>query len=278
MAAGTSGDRAEVRTPESWAAALLESDRRYFEAGAEIVAVPGAAIALLRGAESLASGCVVQRIDSARLEASSHAAVESWLGDLESRLRSIGAARARLYVERTGATLAATLSRRGYRRRVEHGFVRESGGAGESDLELEPADDDAGWSRRLDLVRRAGAVPDGLAADPGLWIEMERRRTRAGYMRPFLVRRGDGVVAIAGAAPCGPLLRLKNVVVDPGHRRRGVATALAVRFARLAAEEGFSAAGCFAIEGDPGMGIYGPAGYRAVTSQDEWVRELGRAS
>jgi predicted GNAT family acetyltransferase len=97
-------------------------------------------------------------------------------------------------------------------------------------------------------------------------------------MQPYLVRRQGDVVAAACAAASGPLLRLKNVVVDPAHRRRGVATALAVRFAGLAAELGFSATGCFAIEGEVAMGIYVRAGYREATSQVEWMLELGSGS
>jgi ribosomal protein S18 acetylase RimI-like enzyme len=256
--------------PAAWAAALLESDRRYFEAGADVLAFRGASIAVLRGAESLAAGCVAQRIDVA----CASAAPDSWLAELEGRFRDLGASRVRLYLEGAHRTLDEALARRGYRRRVEHGFVRGSRGPAENPgVELVAADDDDGWSVRRGLVRRSGTVPDGLLADPDLWIDMERRRTRAGYMQPYLVRRGGDVVAAACAASAGPLLRIKNVIVDPAHRRRGVAIALAVRFSALAAEQGFAAAGCFAIEGEPGMGIYGRAGYSNVTSQLEWVSD-----
>jgi len=258
--------------PAAWAAALIESDRRYFEAGAEVLAFPGASIAVLRGAESLAAGCVAQRIDVG----CAAAAPDSWLAELEARFRDLGASRVRLYLEGAHGTLDAALARRGYRRRVEHGFVRECGGPAEDPgVELVSSDDDDGWIVRRELLRRSGSAPDGFAADPDLWIDMERRRTRAGYMRPYLVRRGGDVVGAACAASAGPLLRIKNVCVDPAHRRSGVATALAVRFADLAASQGFAAAGCFAIEGEAGMGIYGRAGYRDLTSQLEWVSNLG---
>jgi GNAT superfamily N-acetyltransferase len=231
---------------------------------------------MLRGAESLPAGCVVQRIDPSRADVGTEER-DDWLADLESRLLGLGVPRARLYLARPDPELEAALARRSYRRRVERGFVRAAAETAGSSLELVPADDEPGWSWRRDLLRRAGGVPDGLPSDPDAWIEMERRRCRAGYMRPYLARRGSEIVAVACSAACGPLLRLKNVVVDPAHRRRGVATELAVRFGVLARERGFAAAGCFAIEGEPGMRIYGPAGYRAVTSQVEWVRELGAA-
>ena len=76
------------------------------------------------------------------------------------------------------------------------------------------------------------------------------------------------------AAPCGRLMRFKNLVVDADSRRRGVATATAVWFARLARDEGLEAAGCFALEGEPGMELYPRAGYGPSVVQTEWMREL----
>jgi ribosomal protein S18 acetylase RimI-like enzyme len=255
---------------EDLASALLESDRRYFEADAEVVGLDGGSIAVLRGAESLAAGCVVQRIDASRAAADP----DRWLDELETRLRTLGATRARLYLERSEDALETALARRGYRSRVEHGFVRDAVACA-TELALVASDDEPGWERRKEVVRRAGTSPDGFAVDPDLWIDMERRRCRAGYMRPYLVRRGGDMLGAVCAATAGPLLRIKNVIVDPAHRRQGVATAIALRFAGLAAEEGFAAAGCFAID-DAGE-IYSRAGYRIETSQVEWTRDLTSA-
>jgi GNAT superfamily N-acetyltransferase len=256
--------------PAAWAAALLESDRRYFEAGADVLAFRGASIAVLRGAESLAAGCVAQRIDVA----CASAAPDSWLAELEGRFRDLGASR--VASTSRAHTVRSTRRSRAAATGGASSMASSRGCRGPAEnpgVELVAADDDDGWSVRRGLVRRSGTVPDGLLADPDLWIDMERRRTRAGYMQPYLVRRGGDVVAAACAASAGPLLRIKNVIVDPAHRRRGVAIALAVRFSALAAEQGFAAAGCFAIEGEPGMGIYGRAGYSNVTSQLEWVSD-----
>ena len=57
-------DAAPDSTPAEWARDLLESDRRYFEAGAEVIPVTHARIAVLSGARSLAAGCVVHRVDA----------------------------------------------------------------------------------------------------------------------------------------------------------------------------------------------------------------------
>jgi ribosomal protein S18 acetylase RimI-like enzyme len=257
--------------PRAWARDLLESDRRYFEAGAELFPVPGAVIAALRGAESLAAGCVVQRIDAA--QAASDA--DAWLAGVEGRLHALRSPRARVYLDTPHAPLERALERRGYRPRVEFGFVRAAGGGpGGIEIELLPAEDEHGWSARRALMHRAGRGPDGHSMEPELWVAMERRKSRAGYMRPYLIRTGGEIVGAVCAAPCGSLLRMKNLIVDPGHRRRGVATATAVHFARLAEGKGFTATGCFALDGEPGLVVYPRAGYMLLARQTEWVRDL----
>ncbi len=257
-------------TESGWSRDLLESDRRYFEAAADVLPVPGAVIAALRGAETLAAGCVVQRIDA---EA---AAVQpdSWLVELEDRLRALGSPRARLYLETPQARLEEALTRRGYRSRAEHGFTRAAGDGERAEVDLALAEGEDDWSARRELMRRQEHGVDGHPVDADLWIDLERRKCEAGFMRPYLIRRGGRVVGAVCAAPCGRLMRFKNLVVDADHRRRGVATATAEWFAGLAREEGLEAAGCFALEGGPGLVLYPRAGYRPTVVQTEWMREL----
>ncbi len=259
----------QAREAAEWARDLLESDRRYFEADAEIIPIPGAVIARLTGAETLGAGCVVLRIDAGRVAADA----DPWLSDVEVRLRQLGARRARLYLEAPQNSLDSALRRRGYRSRTEYGLARPAGSAGEDlGVELVPAEDEAGWSSRLDLMRRIEHFPDGHAGEAEAWIAMERRKHRSGYLRPYLIQAGGNVVGAVAAAACGSILRMKNLVVDPAHRRRGIASATAVVFADLAARQGFAAAGCFALEGEPGVVLYPRAGYREVARQTEWVR------
>jgi GNAT superfamily N-acetyltransferase len=258
--------------PPEWARDLVESDRLYFEADAEVIPLAGAVLARLRGAEALAAGCVVHRIDADGLPAD----VGEWLAAVESRLRGFGCPRARLYQDTPHAALETALARRGYRPRVEFGLVHaaDRGEAAEA-VELRPADDAAGWSERRRLVERSRRGPDGHRADPDLWVEMERRKHRAGYLQPYLIVSHGKVVGAVCFAPCQSILRLKNLIVDPEHRRRGVATATASCFVRAAAEAGRAAVGCFVLEGEPGVAAYERAGYRMITQQTEWVRDLG---
>jgi hypothetical protein len=264
-----------------WSGDLLESDRRYFEAGAELLPIPGAVIAVLRGAEKLAAGCVVQRIDARRAGREA----DSWLSDVERNVRAVGVPRARLYLEEAEPELEAGLRARGYRPRLEHGFVRDAGTSTEVptsvdrrvpglEVELVPAEDETGWAARRGLLAEQSLGVDGHALDPDLWVTMERRKHEAGYMRPLLIRASGQVVGAVCAAPVGRLLRMKNLVIDAAHRRRRFATATAIAFAGLARDEGLAAAGCFALEGEPALAIYPKAGYRPSATQTEWVRDL----
>lgn len=260
---------------EEWSRDLLESDRRYFEAGAESIPIEAATIARMRGAELLAAGCVVQRVAVAEIPERA----DAWLAEVETRLQSLGSPRARIYLDQPAPGLEAALARSGYRSRVEIGFVRAGDPAQPAPIvELAQADDEHGWSARRKIMERCRLGPDGHQADPDLWVDLERRKCRAGYLRPYLISGGGGVVGATCVATCGSLLRLKNLFVDPDCRRRGVATAAAIRAARLAEQESHAATGCFAVEGGPGVAVYTPAGFVDVTRQTEWVRELEGAT
>lgn len=258
--------------PSEWSRDLLESDRRYFEADAEVIPIPGAVIARLPGEERLAAGCVVQRIDPTAVPEDG----DAWLAAIEEKLRAFGCPRARLYLDGPHEMLEGALSRRGYRGRVEYGLACSADGTkGAGTIELRPATDAAGWLARRKLMERSQLAPDGHRADPERWVEMERRKYDAGYMLPHLIVSADRIVGALSTARCGRILRLKNLIVDPAHRRRGIATAVAAQMARLAAEKGLAAAGCFVLEGESGIAAYTTSGYHHVTQQTEWVRELG---
>ena len=257
-------------TEFDWDRDLIESDRRYFEAGADVLPIPGAEIAVLRGVERLAVGCVVQRIDAKRAARDAG----RWLSDVETSLRAMGVPRARLYLEASEPNLEAALHARGYRSRLEQGFVRAAGASGGAEVELVPAEDETGWAARRAFMRKQTLGVDGHALDPALWVTMERRKHEAGYMRPFLIQAAGETVGAVCAAPFASLLRMKNLFIDPTHRRRGLATATAFAFARLARDAGREAAGCFALEGEPGQVVYPRAGYRLSVVQTEWLRDL----
>ena len=254
---------------------LIESDCRYFESGALIYALGAGEIARLPGFETVAAGCVVQRL---RLERLTPARAADWIARVEYRLRAMGCTFSRWYVVGEAPALAPALAGAGYERRIELGFIldAEPARAAISPLSLHAVESDRHWSAKLALHRRAAEGPDGHVTPPRLWVDLERRKAAAGYMRPYLVEIEGAVCGAVSASRQGPLLRMKNIVIDPAYRRRGIATAVASAFGSLAAAVGCAAAGCFGVDGDAGARVYRRAGYRVVTEQIEWVKPLQR--
>ncbi len=259
--------------PESLAAALLESDRAYFEAGADVLEVPGGSIAVLRGMESLAAGCVVQRIRHAGIGSPAR-----WLAVVEREVRAAGAASLRMYLDDDIGPLGAALAARDAVASVEVGLVRMCdvpwpGGTVPAGFVLEPVESAADWCAKLAFHRACTTGPDGHAAPAELWVAMERRRAESGYLTPFLVRLDGLVCSTFALAGRGALARLKNLVVHPHFRGRGLARHV-IRLAMERAAAGAAALGCFALERHHSLPMYRALGFVPVIRQREWVSPL----
>ncbi len=194
-----------------------------------------------------------------------------------------GAARARLYLQQRHPALEAALVGRGYRPRDEVGFIRLTSGvatvratAAAPRVSVHPVEGASGWLAKLVFHRQAPERPDGHASSAEEWVELEERKAAAGYMQAFLIRVGDEVVGAVAAAPQRELLRVKNLVVHPAHRRQGVATEIMDRLEAIAAGSGKRALGCFALAGEAPETMYRRCGFQAVTRQTEWLKDLSR--
>jgi GNAT superfamily N-acetyltransferase len=251
---------------------LLESDARYFEAGATIVPVQGATIARMPGLESLAAGCVIQRIDAAGIPDD----IDGWLEDIERRLRGWGVGHARLYLHRDAPDLETALTRRGYRSRDEVLVLKNGHSTADTaeHVSLRPVESENDWAVKLALHREMGLGPDGHLAPAGLWVAMERRRSDSGYMTPYLVVVDGEVVGAANVAPAGRALRLKNVVVQSQHRLRGIGSGAVRLLADLAGPAGKVVAGAFVLDGAPAIRMYTNVGFEVASRQTEWSRDL----
>jgi GNAT superfamily N-acetyltransferase len=268
---------AAPRSAEALASELLESDRSYFESAAVLELAGGATIARVPGLERVSAGCVVHRVDPAALPRDPL----RWVELVEQQLLGHGCRRARFYLTGRHPALEAALLARGYRPQEETGYllvVDDSPMAPRPEgpiAELRPVTSADDWAAKLALHRLAGAGPDGHDSDPEAWVELERIRAAAGWMRPFfIVSRGAicGVIALSSGES---LLRLKNMVVHPSWRRMGIATAVLHRARAIAWREGWAAVGAFAPTGDPTEQLYRNTGYEAVARQTEWMRPLG---
>jgi len=276
-------DSDRTRRDQTLARELVASDSHYFNAGARCYSVGAADLSHLVGFENLAAGCVVHRVRTAEIPADP----ARWVRRVERAIAGLGGVFSRWYLDESDVELARVLARRGYRARVELGYVLDadpSGLAGLAGRRLEPAESlflkeiatPAEWAAKLRIHRHSMVGIDGHAVTPQQWVAMERRKCTAGYMRPYLIVRGEAVAGTVSVAISGSILRMKNLVIAPEHRRRGVATRFSSGLALMAAVMGCEAAGCFAIVGEIGAQVYPGAGYRLAVRQVEWMRALGR--
>jgi GNAT superfamily N-acetyltransferase len=248
---------------------LLESDRRYFEVGARMVALPGAVLAHMPAFRDIPAAAAVHRVDP-------HALLPdplTWVVAVETIMTDLGLPRSRFFVERHAPELELALTMLGYRSRMESGLVRRAE-AVESSVVLVPVTGDDDWSRKLSVHSHSEDGPDGFPLDPAQWVCFEKAKQAAGYYTLYVAMRDGVACGAVGFSLSGRLLRLKNLVVAPTHRRRGVGAAILDAAAALAHAKGLAAVGCFAMPGELGDGLYRANGFIDVVTQMGWDRVL----
>jgi GNAT superfamily N-acetyltransferase len=253
-------------------ALLVESDRRYFEMAAKSMSIGAGEMAWIPDFVDFPAGVVVHRVNVDEMPA--HPG--KWVAALEVALREVGATLARVYMDSRGTTLDEELLSRGYEPRDEIGYVIEDVIDGGSGIELRPVDTEEAWTLKIALHEADAARPDGHPSSAPSWVSLEREKCEQGGMQPFLAWDGDAVVGAVCAVRVPHLLRVKNVVVHPGHRRRGVAQAMLARMSELAQAENLRGIGVFAVRDEPGDRLYRSLGMREVGVQVEWARPLHR--
>jgi hypothetical protein len=264
---------------------LVASDSRYFDAGAKRYSAGAADLSHLAGFENMAAGCVVHRVRAGEIAGDP----ALWVRRVERAIARLGGAFSRWYLDEGDRALASVLAELGYRSRLELGFVLDAEPADREPMRgrapvigqgvrLRAVTTSAHWAAKLGIHQHSVAGLDGYAVTPAQWVAMERRKCSAGYMRPYLIESGGGAVGTVNVAVSGSILRMKNLVISPEHRRHGVATRFAAGLGRMAAALGCEAAGCFAIVGEAGAQVYPRAGYRVAIRQVEWMKSLAPGS
>jgi predicted GNAT family acetyltransferase len=250
---------------------LVESDVAYFEAGAEIEMLPGATIAHMPGLHSLAAGCVVQRVDTDVLERDPG----QFIDRVEMALHELGSRQSRIYLRHYSSNAEHALMARGYRARVELAIALDNAKhASPTTVAFRAIASDEDWALKTHIHNAMTTAPDGHSVRADDWVAMERLKSEAGYMTPYLVTCDQEVVGAVSAAPWKSVLRLKNVFVHPDWRLLGVGTGIAQQFGPLALQMGKVAAGALVLADATFISMYTNAGYEVVSQLTEWCKEL----
>jgi len=257
------------RSNHPMTAPLINSDREYFEMGAEVAHVAGARLVYMPDLLDVAAGCVAlcnrtpTSQDNAFLQ----------LDRLERQIRSIGSSSYRLYDYTSNNLLAEAARERGYSSSSEIGMISESMAPHRGlDVRLKPVIDEQDWQAKLEVHRSDQRAPDGHLVLAERWLEMERCKHATGELQFFLAEWNGAVCGTVGAMRTGGLLRMKNLVVSAPLRKLGIGSAITVALSKYADAAGCCAMGLMALEESPAFPMYLRLGLQPITRQVEWVR------
>jgi GNAT superfamily N-acetyltransferase len=251
---------------------LAESEQAYFTAGAHNRPICGGTLSVVPGLQHLPAGCVLHSV----LTPPRPGDLVHWLRTLERAFMRVGSRLSRLYLPESADDLVDGLSGFGYRPREEAGYARDFAGDCSwitRHLNLRPLDPARDWTHKIQLCIQAGVGPDGYDMRHGAYATLERAKCEAGYMRSFLYWMGDRAVGSVSLSVHGGFARLKNVLVHPEFRGRGVGRAMVIGLMAEARREGASLFGVFGAT-PATRRLYESCGLLRLMRQTEWSRSL----
>jgi GNAT superfamily N-acetyltransferase len=251
---------------------LYDSERRYFLAGAHNRAVCGGTLSVVPGLQHLPAGCVFHSVMTPPRPGD----LVSWLRALENRFMRVGSRLCRFYLQAGADDLSEGLTRLGYGATHEAGYARRFEGDCSDvvpHLSLRPLDPARDWTQKIQLCIQAGLGPDGYDMRHGAYATLERAKCQAGYMRSFLYWMGDRAVGAASIAIHDGFARLKNMLVHPEYRGRGIGREIVVGMMAEARRQGACIFGVFGAT-PASRRVYERCGLEHKTSQVEWSRAL----
>ena len=251
---------------------LLASDRAYFLAGAHNVAICGGTLSVAPGLQHLPSGCVFHSVATPPRSGD----LVGWLRVLERRFLRVGSRICRFYLGADADDLAGGLMALGYEPAVETGYARDFAGDCSGltpHLNLRQLDPARDWSHKVQLCIQAGVGPDGYDMRHGAYATLERTKCQAGYMRSYMYWIGDQAAGSVALAVHGGFARLKNLLVHPVFRGRGVGRAMVIGMMAEALRQGASAFGAFGAT-PSATRLYERCGMSRLVHQTEWSHTL----
>jgi GNAT superfamily N-acetyltransferase len=255
-----------------WTDLVIDSDRRYFAAGAIVHRVPGGRLAVMPQLATLSAGAVVLVDDVGVILTNATA----WRDEMLSICATAGASELRFYTPADDARLERALASTGMSMHVEIAMVGSVAELVETDSargtrwRFSEVTTPALWRSKERLHARTPERPDGKAADAESWVKLERAKVVAGYMSPYLIEQGGEACGAFGLSFVPELLRFKNFFVDPAHRRCGAASAALRWMAREALVRGIDVVGCLVLPESVGRHLYARIGFAEVGRQLEW--------
>jgi GNAT superfamily N-acetyltransferase len=247
---------------------VIATDRAYFELGARTRQIAGANLAWMPDFAVCPAGAVVYGVDPDAVADRGR----QWVAAVEAALAEVGAALARIYVDRREPAVDELLRNAGYADREELAFVHDFAEPS-SLLTLSPVRSDAEWQCKLELHAAAEGPPDGHFIPASDYVALERAKCAHG-MEMYLAELGGEAVATAGLIAGDGVLRIKNIVVHPDHRRQRYGSAILANIAAIGRERGLPTLGLFALADEPGEQLYRAVGMTVAGTQIEWSKPL----
>lgn len=267
MEAGTGVQPKKPTSRSRLLSELIDSDQRYFEAGAEREPLPAGWLAVMTAFPTIPAGCCAVRV-----EPRSIVDPKAWVDALEARVLP-RRARPRLYLQQRAEALERVLAERGYAMTAETAYVfTDPPALSGVSVSMTEVDDAAGWLAKERIHEQVLPPPHGETVGAARWTAFERAKCQAGYMVPVLVKAHGEVCGSISLADSASMLRMKNLVVVPSWRRRGIANAIIGAAVGEAKRRGKIGAGLFALENTVPDRIYQRLGGMAVGQQYEWMR------
>ncbi len=254
---------------------LWDSDIRYFQAAAENKNILGGQLSFMEGLSSQAGACVFHSLKT--LPQRNHAWLGAWLSEVEALFLQHQVQRSRLYLQQNKKTDEAFLIENGYRQVIEIGMaaaISTQNIKSVKPLELQPISEQL-WPLHHRLLSGSEAAPDGHRMQANDYAELERRKVEAGYMQLFLYIENGQALAVASLDIKNGFARIKNLLVDPEQRGKGLGKRLIASLILIAQQQGASGIGAYALaENKAAYGMYRSEGMEKVYQQYEWLRQL----
>jgi hypothetical protein len=250
----------------------MRSERLYFALGAEERSGPGWSLFYMPSLNALPAANVCL-LDPPSRDVED---LSLWIAGIENVFIELGVSHARFYVNVLQQGMDEVMAHRAYSKRTEivHAHLIESpqvrlcqGGS------WKPVLSDNDWITKMALQRGTVSSSDGHGYSEEKWMHLERRKSESGQLQFFVYFENEQAAATIGIMKLVPgLARIKNFMVGPNRRGRGVGrAALAGLFESVLAPE-YQSVVNFSIEGSAGQKLYSSMGAKEIGRTYEWIR------